>query len=124
MAGEEPHPEIAPLPHSGPEEPLVDARQHAGAQPGAEHRPGGEEQRRCELELPGGSECHDARGADRDDRSERDRVRVALAEPCPQHERGHHDHAAAHAQETRQRAAAEADDHQLGFRHAAICCPV
>ena len=77
------------------ERPLVDAREQPGADPGPDDAPDRERDRVAELHLARDAVDEDAREADRDDRAERERVRVALAVAGPEDEQRDHDDAAA-----------------------------
>src|SRR5581483_5094600 len=95
------------------EQPLVDPRQPAGADPRADDRAGDERDRRTDPDLARDPVGRDARDADRDDRPERGGVGLALAVPGPEHEQRHHDDPAADAEQAREEPAEDADRDQL-----------
>src|SRR6266487_5560353 len=95
------------------EQALVDPREPAGTDARTDDRPRGERDRRPVPHLARHAVGRDAGDADRDDRAERDRVRVTLGIGGPEHEQRHHDDAPADAQEPRQETAAEPDRDQL-----------
>src|SRR3954452_13944583 len=91
------------------EQALVDPREPTGTDARTDDRPRGERDRRSVPHLARHAVGRDARDADRDDRAERDRVRVTLGIGGPEHEQRHHDDAPTDAQEPRQETAAEPD---------------
>src|SRR5581483_11884162 len=92
--------------------PLVDARERARAESGADDRAERQHDRVDRPDLAGDAVGEHAREADRDDRSERCSMRIALAVARPEHEQRHHHDAPAHAEQAGEEAAEGADRHE------------
>ena len=87
----------------------LDPRERAGADPRACDRARRQRGRLAEVHLARDAEGEDAGEADRDDRAERHRVRIALPVGGPEDEQRDHDDPAAHPEQSREDAAGDAD---------------